>query len=42
MIILISGLSITPITLTLLFKHMRKKAVKFSPVYHLLEELDNN
>jgi hypothetical protein len=39
--ILVSGLFITAITLTLLFKHIRKKAIEFSPVYHLLEELDN-
>jgi hypothetical protein len=41
MTILISGISITAIALTLLYKHIRKKAVEFSPIYHLLEELDN-
>lgn len=41
MTILISGISIIAIALTLLIKHTRKKAVEFSPTYHLLKELDN-
>jgi hypothetical protein len=41
MTILITGILITAIALTILFKHIRKKAIKFSPIYHLLEELDN-